>query len=102
MGYLLGIIHTRDPWMHRIDICRATGREITLTPEHDGRIVCDVVREWCPRHGTPLNLHLAGPAGGEFVFAGGGRDLTADAVDFCRVLSGRGSAEGPMAVRVTF
>jgi uncharacterized protein (TIGR03083 family) len=102
MGYLLGTIHTRDPWMHRIDICRATGREIVLTPDHDGRIVSDVVREWCPRHRTPLNLHLTGPAGGEFMYAGGGEDLTADAVDFCRVLSGRGSADGPMAVRVTF
>ena len=43
MAYLLDVILTRDPWMHRVDITRATGREHVLTAEHDGRIVADVV-----------------------------------------------------------
>ena len=67
MGYLLDVILTRDPWMHRVDIARATGRELELTPEHDGRIVADVVAEWARRHGQPCTLTLTGPAGGEFV-----------------------------------
>ena len=25
LGYLFDIIHTRDPWLHRIDLARATG-----------------------------------------------------------------------------
>ena len=44
MGYLVDIILTRDTWMHRVDIARATGRPMELTAEHDGRIVADVVR----------------------------------------------------------
>lgn len=64
MGYLLGTILTRDPWMHRVDISRATGREMVLTHEHDGRIVADVVAEWARRLGRPFRLTLTGPAGG--------------------------------------
>ena len=73
MGYLLDVILTRDTWMHRVDIARATGRPIELTAEHDGRIVADVVAEWARRHGRPFTLHLTGPAGGTFVV----RDATA-------------------------
>ncbi len=65
MGYLLDVILTRDPWMHRVDIARATGRDLVLTPEHDGRIVADVVAEWARRHGQPFTLTLTGPAGGD-------------------------------------
>ena len=32
------VIHSRDTWMHRLDICRATGRSFEQTAEHDGRI----------------------------------------------------------------
>ncbi|HET9492744.1 MAG TPA: maleylpyruvate isomerase family mycothiol-dependent enzyme, partial [Chloroflexia bacterium] len=35
--YLLDTIYPRDMWMHRLDISRATGREMVTTPEHDGR-----------------------------------------------------------------
>ena len=31
VGHLFDIIHTRDPWVHRVDICRATGHPLTLT-----------------------------------------------------------------------
>ncbi|MDQ1423696.1 MAG: hypothetical protein QOD72_1194, partial [Acidimicrobiaceae bacterium] len=33
MGYLLDVILTRDPWMHRVDVVHATGREMELTLE---------------------------------------------------------------------
>ena len=32
IGYLVDIILTRDPWMHRADICRATGARRTCSP----------------------------------------------------------------------
>jgi hypothetical protein len=32
VGYLFDVIHLRDPWLHRVDICRATGRDLLLTP----------------------------------------------------------------------
>ena len=102
MGYLLDVILTRDPWMHRVDIARATGREIVLTPEHDGRIVADVVAEWARRHGKPFTLTLTGSAGGIFVAGGGGDPITIDAIDFCRVLAGRAAGTGLLSQAVPF
>jgi len=84
LGYLFDVVHTRDPWMHRIDICRAIGREPVLTPEHDGRIVADAVEDWAARHGCPFDLDLTGPAGGRFHAGHGGVGLRADTVEFCR------------------
>ena len=103
MGYLLDTILTRDPWMHRVDIARATGREMTLTADHDGRIVADVVAEWARRHGQPFTLTLTGPAGREFVAGdGSGEPITIDAIEFCRVLSGRASGDGLLKQEVPF
>jgi uncharacterized protein (TIGR03083 family) len=95
MGYLLDTILTRDPFMHRIDIARATGREMELTDSHDGRIVADVVAELARRYGKPFTLTLTGPAGGEFVAGdGSGEHVTIDAIELCRILSGRPPADG--------
>jgi uncharacterized protein (TIGR03083 family) len=104
MSYLLDVVLTRDPWMHRVDIARATGREMELTPEHDGRLVAHVVADWARRHGQPFTLTLTGPAGGEFVARGGGESghLALDAVEFCRTLSGRQTATGLLAQEVPF
>lgn len=102
VGYLFDVIHTRDPWIHRIDISRAIERDVELTADHDGRIVADVVADWARRHRQPFTLTLTGPAGGSFTAAGGGDELALDAVEFCRVLSGRGDGTGLLAVRLTF
>jgi uncharacterized protein (TIGR03083 family) len=101
-GYLFDIVHTRDPWIHRIDICRATGREPALSAAHDGRIVADVVADWARRHGQPFTLMLTGPAGGSFTAGAGGADLELDAVEFCRILSGREIGVGLLATGITF
>lgn len=92
MGYLLDVILTRDPWTHRMDICRALGREPVLTGEHDGRIVADVVAEWMRRHGKDVDLRLTGPAGGSWTSGANGPHLELDAVEFCRVVSKRRGA----------
>jgi uncharacterized protein (TIGR03083 family) len=55
LGYLVDVILTRDPWMHRIDIVRATGAAHVLTPDHDGQIIADVVTEWAPGTGSRSN-----------------------------------------------
>lgn len=102
MGYLLDVILTRDPWMHRVDIARATRREMELTPEHDGRIIADVVAEWARRHGAPFVLTLTGPAGGTYVLGDDGEQITIDAVEFCRTLSGRATGAGLLAQEVPF
>jgi uncharacterized protein (TIGR03083 family) len=102
MGYLFDVIHTRDPWIHRVDICRAISRELEITPDHDGRIVADVVADWARRHGQPFTLTLTGPAGGVFTAGDGGDEVELGAVEFCRVLSGRGRGGGLLTTRVTF
>ena len=112
LGYLLDTILTRDTWMHRVDISRATGRELVLTPEHDGRIVADVVAEWARRHGRPFTLELTGVAGGAFTTGpknsgpttGGeaSESITLDAVEFCRILSGRAAGAGLLNQEVPF
>jgi hypothetical protein len=73
-----------------------------LTPEHDGVLVADVVAEWAQRHGRPYRLRLTGPAGGEWSSGSGGEEIELDAVEFCRVLSGRGSGAGLLGQPVPF
>jgi uncharacterized protein (TIGR03083 family) len=102
LGYLMGRIYTRDAWLHRVDLARATGRPLELTPEHDGRIVADVVTEWARGHGRAYALTLTGPAGGTFTGGADGEAITVDAVEFCRILSGRAAGTGLLAHRVPF
>lgn len=109
LGYLMDTIYLRDLWMHRVDATRATGRDLELTPDHDGEIVADVVAEWARRHGRPFTLTLTGPAGGAFTSDGvdgvtdGSADaLELDAVEFCRTLAGRASGAGLLTTIVPF
>lgn len=102
LGYLMDRIYTRDAWMHRVDIARAAGRPLLLTPDHDGRIVADVVAEWARAHGRPYSLVLTGPAGGRWTDGADGEAISMDAVEFCRVMSGRGAGGGLLATTVPF
>jgi hypothetical protein len=95
-------IYTRDAWMHRIDLARATGRPLVLTPDHDGRLMADVVAEWASAHGRPFRLVLTGPAGGAWTDGDGGAGLTLDAVEFARTASGRVAGTGLLAHQVPF
>jgi len=91
-GYLSDVVITRDVWMHRIDIARASGKEVVLTEDYDGRVVADVVADWGRRHGRPFMLVLAGPSGGSYMQNGSGEieEHRLETVEFCRILSGRG------------
>ena len=101
LGHLMDVIYTRDVWLHRVDIAMATGHDLDLD-QVDGRVVEDVVAEWAGRHGRPFQLTLTGPAGGEFRAGDDGESLKLDAVEFCRVVSGRAPGEGLLATRVLF
>ena len=101
LGFAAETILTRDPWMHRADIARATGRPMTLTADHDGVLVADVVAEWAGRHGQPYRLVLTGPAGGTWS-RGDGTAIELDAVEFCRLVSGRGAGDGLLSCHVPF
>jgi uncharacterized protein (TIGR03083 family) len=103
LGFLFDVVLTRDTWMHRIDVARATGHELVLTADHDGRLVADAVAEWARRHGQPFRLTLTGTAGG--LFASGDdpdEEVTIDAVEFCRIISGRGTGTGLLGQAVPF
>lgn len=69
LGHLTGAILTRDTWMHRVDIARASGRPMVLSAAHDGRIVEDCVLDWAAKHGRGYILMLDGAAGGSFAAA---------------------------------
>lgn len=92
LTYLLRMGFTRDVWMHRIDLARAIGRETLVTREHDGRIIADIVAEWGRIHRASFLLTLEGPAGGVYRAGDDGDSINMDAIDFCRVISGRGSS----------
>jgi len=102
IGFLLDTILTRDPFMHRIDICRATGVPLDATADHEGHIVADVVREWADRHGAPYRLKLTGPAGGRWEENGSSEQITMDALEFCRAVGGRAPHDGLLSVQVPF
>ena len=97
LSYLTDMGFTRDVWIHRVDIARAAAKELELSPEHDGRIVADLVAEWAATHGEPFVLELDGPAGGSFVAGASGEHVRIDAVEFCRILSGRAPGSGVLA-----
>jgi uncharacterized protein (TIGR03083 family) len=99
VAYLVDVGFTRDGWMHRIDLARATGIPLDLDPAHDGRIVADIVAEWAGTHGEPFTLHLTGPAGGSFVQDSRAPHVehethTLDAIEFARVLAERAEGDG--------
>jgi len=105
LGYLIDTIYLRDLWMHRVDVAHALNRPVELTPEHDGRIVADVVAEWARRHGKPFVLDLTGHAGGTYAHDQDlpeSEHLSMDAVEFCRTLAGRQRATGLLSTVVPF
>lgn len=90
LGELIDIIFTRDMWMHRLDICRATGRSMVLTADHDGRINALMMRELgmtlqAKLKDAAILYRLTGPAGGGWVLGGSKSptaSITMDTLDF--------------------
>ncbi|GAA0502766.1 maleylpyruvate isomerase family mycothiol-dependent enzyme [Saccharopolyspora thermophila] len=100
LGYVVDVVLTRDMWMHRIDICRATGRTFA-THAHDRGVVEQVLRdlddEWA---GPAFVLHLTGAVPGDWQI---GDDapvaaLQGDALGVMRSLSGRRAPEANVTV----
>jgi len=97
LGYVTDLIYTRDMWMHRLDICRATGSEMVQTPRHDGRItalvVRDLARKLTPKlAGQAVVYELMGIAGGCWSLGENASPLariTMDVLDFHLKASGR-------------
>jgi uncharacterized protein (TIGR03083 family) len=98
MRHLMWVIHSRDTWMHRLDICRAVGRTFEQTLGHDDRIVALVMRDVAQRlshtlDGRAVLVELAGLAGGVWKIGAGRATATTqmDALDFNVYASGRSS-----------
>ncbi|WP_336319534.1 maleylpyruvate isomerase family mycothiol-dependent enzyme [Streptomyces lavendofoliae] len=91
MDFLARVLVSRDTWMHRVDICDATGRDPVLR-EHDkevvGQVLLDLALDWS---GPPVFLDLSGPAGGRWTLGRGAPAVVVqtDAVTMMRHLSGR-------------
>jgi uncharacterized protein (TIGR03083 family) len=91
LSYMLDVLGVRDPWMHRVDIARATGRPLLLGA-HDHvittQVIADLALAW---DGPPTLLELTGPVGGRWTLGNGlpAATVQADAVDYLRALSGR-------------
>ena len=90
VAYLANIIYTRDTFMHRIDISRATSTELHLGPREQ-RLIEDVLVDWSRRTGAAARVNLEGPAGGSYLI-GTGQIATIEggAIEMARVLAGRG------------
>jgi hypothetical protein len=98
MGYLCDVIYTRDIWMHRVDISRATETpmmESSAEPDVVAQVVRDVARAWT---GEGFTLELTGRVTGTWHIGSGevdGRTVHLDAVELCRALSGRAGHDAP-------
>lgn len=112
LSYAMTTILARDHFMHHIDIHTAIGRAFQPN-EADVRIAHDVVREWAEQTDADVTLELSGQAGGTFVRRSGTTTITADAIGFCRLISGRhyedvkvigdeAAAQGWLAQRAVF
>jgi uncharacterized protein (TIGR03083 family) len=96
LRHLMLVIHSRDTWIHRLDICRATGRPFEQTREHDGRINALVVRDLAGSlskklGGQAIELELEGVAGGRWRIGQGepAATIKMDTLDFNIYASGR-------------
>ena len=104
MRHLMLVVHSRDTWIHRLDICRATDRPFEQTREHDGRInalvVLDLARALRRKSGRPIALELTGVAGGGWIIGSGDPVATIhmDVLDFNIYASGRYSDEQAMSL----
>lgn len=95
--YLTDLIYTRDTWSHRLDICRATGRPMHLTPDHDDRLIALVMRDVAAKFSRNLPdlaviYDLIGPAGSAWQIGSPHppqATLQMDTLDFSRLSSGR-------------
>ena len=103
-GYLMDIIYPRDEWMHRYDICAATGKKMVITPEHDGRlldlVLLDIAKKLKKQlAGRSIVLQITGALSGIYQFgdkAEPGCTLEIDLFDFHLRASERISVEEAM------
>ncbi len=104
LRYLMWVIHSRDTWMHRLDICRATERTFETSSGQDRRIVALIMRDVARKLTRTLHKELDGKSlvfalsgfAGDTWQVGSGKPtavIEMDALDFSIFVSGRFSYE---------
>jgi hypothetical protein len=100
LAYVTDLIGTRDMWMHRLDICRATGRLMEVDAQHDGRMMALVMRDLAGWHASNFKTgrvyyELEGAAGGGYYIGevpSPWASLRVEALDFAFLAAGRTTA----------
>lgn len=95
LSWIQDVVLLRDLWMHRDDVCQATGAPLVIAA-HDREVVAQVMRD-VDTHawpGPPVELELTGAAGGRWRLGTGEPIVVvrADAVAYMRTVSGRDDA----------
>jgi uncharacterized protein (TIGR03083 family) len=91
LGYLFDVIYQRDVWMHRVDVARATGRELrpaSSDAEVVGQVIRDLALDWA---GPAAVLELSGRGAGRWLIGSGEPVGTArtGSVEYLRLLADR-------------
>jgi uncharacterized protein (TIGR03083 family) len=102
LARLLDVVYTRDVWMHTLDIAEAVGADLPMTAAVNARNCQNVVIDSVRRQRPPVELVLAGPAGGHYRSGPHAESIELDAIEFCRILSGRVPGDGLLSVKVLF
>lgn len=93
LAYLVDVIYPRDQWMHRMDICRATGKDLVITPGHDERmldlVMLDIAKK---RKGkVSIQVNITGAVNAAYQLGDGGpqAEIDIDYLTLNRRSSGR-------------
>ena len=81
--YLVDVIYPRDQWMHRMDICRATGKTLIITLGHDDRLLDQVMRDVAKtlRGKLAIQVNITGALRASYRF-GSGEPIAELDIDF--------------------
>lgn len=94
-AYLADVVYPRDQWMHRMDLCRATGKAWDSHPEHDARLMALIMLDIAKNLAGRLNLvvHVTGVQSYRFGQGASQAELTIDLLTLNRRSSGRINAD---------
>ena len=102
LAYLADVIYPRDQWMHRMDICRATGKQWVVNPDHDRRLLDLIMRDMALTLNGRLSLvvHVTGALSASYRFGTGESqaEIEVDLFILNRRSSGRISADAALSM----